>query len=80
MHFPNLFSLEILTCPLKSDFNLKYYKQLALAPLLEEYLTSYFLKMNDQTPPTDIDSLLVQLGEFSYSCMLTSLILLSFNL
>lgn len=26
--------------------------------------------MNDQNLPTDIDGVLVQLGEFSYSCML----------
>lgn len=27
--------------------------------------------MNDQPPPIDIDSALVQLGEFSYYCMFT---------
>lgn len=31
--------------------------------------------MNDQTPSTDIDSVLVQLGEFSYYCMLTVVVL-----
>lgn len=31
--------------------------------------------MNDHTRPTDIDSVLVQLGEFSYYCMLTVVVL-----
>lgn len=35
--------------------------------------------MNDQTRPADIDSVLVQLGEFSYYCVLPVVVLFRCN-